>query len=150
MSLPCLNYYRDWFYPEGTKVVPADIGEHLTPLGLAHWFAQDGAKTTDNGVTLATLCFTDAEHQLLLNVLSTNFGLNCYSVLGVKAKRPSKFAVPLSLLSLSCYVLIFMSRCFTSYLLNQLCGIYHSAMPIVIQSVQLPHYLAWVSTQLSS
>jgi hypothetical protein len=77
MSLPCLNYYRDWFYPEGTKVVPADIGEHLTPLGLAHWFAQDGAKTTDNGVTLATLCFTDAEHQLLLNVLSTNFGLNC-------------------------------------------------------------------------
>ena len=39
---------------------------------------------------------------------------------------------------------VFYGSCF------ELCGVYHSAMPIVIQSVSLPHYLAWVSTQLSS
>ncbi|CAG8720428.1 2260_t:CDS:2, partial [Acaulospora colombiana] len=49
MSLPCLNIYREWFYPEGVKIVPNDIPDHLTPLGLAHWFMQDGSKTTDNG-----------------------------------------------------------------------------------------------------
>jgi cytochrome c oxidase subunit 2 len=38
---------------------------------------------------------------------------------------------------------VFYGSCF------ELCGVYHSAMPIVIQSVDLPHYLAWVSTQLS-
>jgi LAGLIDADG DNA endonuclease family len=44
MSLPCLNIYREWFYPQGIKIVPTNIADHLTPLGLAHWFMQDGYK----------------------------------------------------------------------------------------------------------
>lgn len=79
MSLPCLNIYREWFYPEGIKIVPNDIGQHLTPGGVAHWFMQDGSKTSDNGVTFATHCFTacQAERNLLIEVLSSKFGLSC-------------------------------------------------------------------------
>ena len=77
MSLPCLNFYREWFYPAGVKIVPNDIMDHLTPLGLAHWFMQDGSKTSDNGVIFATHCFSEAELQLLIQTLSTKFGLNC-------------------------------------------------------------------------
>jgi cytochrome c oxidase subunit 2 len=76
-SLPCLNLYREWFYPEGVKIVPNDIDQHLTARGVAHWFMQDGSKTTDNGVTFATHCFSEAELQLLIQTLSTKFGLNC-------------------------------------------------------------------------
>jgi hypothetical protein len=77
MSLPCLNIYREWFYPEGVKVVPNDIEQHLTARGVAHWFMQDGSKTSDNGVTFATHCFNVAELSLLIEVLSSKFGLNC-------------------------------------------------------------------------
>lgn len=77
MSLPCLNIYREWFYPEGIKVVPSDIDQHLTAKGLAHWYMQDGSKTTDNGITFATHCFNEAELLLLIQTLSTKFGLNC-------------------------------------------------------------------------
>lgn len=75
MSLPCLNIYREWFYPQGIKIVPTDIADHLTPLGLAHWYMQDGSKTTDNGVTFATHCLSEAELSLLIEVLL--FGLIC-------------------------------------------------------------------------
>lgn len=76
MSLPCLNIYREWFYPQGIQIVPADIADHLTPLGLAHWYMQDGSKTTDNGITFATHCLNEAELLLLIQTLSTKFGLN--------------------------------------------------------------------------
>lgn len=33
------------FYVGGVKGVPANIGELLTPIGLAYWFADDGAKS---------------------------------------------------------------------------------------------------------
>ena len=35
-SLPCFNYYRDLFYKNGKKEVPKNLGEILTPLGLAY------------------------------------------------------------------------------------------------------------------
>jgi hypothetical protein len=35
MSLPCLNELNQLFYPEGKKVVPLNIGDLLTPAGLA-------------------------------------------------------------------------------------------------------------------
>lgn len=75
-SLPCLNIYREWFYPEGIKVVPNDIAEHLTARGLAHWLMQDGYKHR-NCVKLATNCFTEAEVNLLIELLYSKFGLSC-------------------------------------------------------------------------
>jgi len=38
---------------------------------------QDGSKTSDNGVTFATHCFTEAERKILIEVLSSKFGLSC-------------------------------------------------------------------------
>jgi len=36
MALPCFNIYRDLFYStEGVKIIPQNIGELLTPVGLA-------------------------------------------------------------------------------------------------------------------
>ena len=34
--LPCFNEYRLLFYPEGRKIIPSNIGDLLTPLGLAY------------------------------------------------------------------------------------------------------------------
>jgi hypothetical protein len=34
-SLPCFNEYYNLFYPKGQKVVPKNIGDLLTPAGLA-------------------------------------------------------------------------------------------------------------------
>jgi hypothetical protein len=62
---------------QGIKVVPNDISQHLTARGLAHWYMQDGSKTSDNGVTFATHCFTEAELNVLIEVLSSKFGLSC-------------------------------------------------------------------------
>src|SRR6202007_398738 len=47
LSLPCLNYYFDLFYKNGTKIVPSNISELLTPVGLAYWLQDDGGH---NGV----------------------------------------------------------------------------------------------------
>ena len=33
---------------------------------------------------------------------------------------------------------------------SELCGVYHFAMPIVIESVSLPKYLTWLSTLLQN
>jgi hypothetical protein len=52
-SLPCLNIYWELFYPQGTKVIPNNIAQHLTARGLALWLMQDGSKTTDNGIIFA-------------------------------------------------------------------------------------------------
>ena len=42
-SLPCFNELYELFYPEGTKIVPLNIGELLTPLVLAFWVFDDGS-----------------------------------------------------------------------------------------------------------
>jgi hypothetical protein len=76
MSLPCLNIYRELFYPQGTKVVPNEIGEHLTAKGLAYWYMQDGYKQR-NCVKFATNSFNDADLEFLIQALSSNFSLNC-------------------------------------------------------------------------
>jgi hypothetical protein len=34
------------FYPNGKKIVPLDIEEHLTEIGLAFWIMDDGGKNT--------------------------------------------------------------------------------------------------------
>jgi len=37
LSLPCFNHYRDLFYnSENLKIVPSNINNLLTPIGLAY------------------------------------------------------------------------------------------------------------------
>src|SRR5690349_3568369 len=41
-SLACFNEFYNLFYPAGKKVVPTNIAELLTPLGLAYLISDDG------------------------------------------------------------------------------------------------------------
>jgi len=42
-ALPCFKELHELFYVDGTKVVPLNIKELLTPLGLAYWICDDGS-----------------------------------------------------------------------------------------------------------
>src|SRR5690606_35467523 len=44
-SLPCFNYYYHLFYVDKIKRIPLNIGELLTPVGLAYWAMDDGSKS---------------------------------------------------------------------------------------------------------
>jgi hypothetical protein len=79
LSLPCLNIYRDLFYPLGIKIVPHNIGALLTALGLAIWSMDDGSKV-GSGFFLNTQSFTKEECLLLIGVLKENFDLDCTGV----------------------------------------------------------------------
>ena len=59
-------------------MIPLNIGDLLTPLGLCYWIADDGGfcKTTHR-ITLATHSFTLTEVELLINVLENKFDLKC-------------------------------------------------------------------------
>jgi hypothetical protein len=75
-SLPCFNFYYDLFYVNGVKRIPLNIGELLTPSGLAYWAMDDGGKT-GSGFRLNTQSFSYEENLLLIEVLKQNFDLNC-------------------------------------------------------------------------
>lgn len=83
-SLPCFNYYRDLFYPNGVKVVPSNIGEILTARGLAYWAMDDGYKDR-NAFRFATESFSLSDVELLIKVMKENFDLDC-SINTVKSK----------------------------------------------------------------
>jgi len=77
-ALPCFAELYNLFYPNGKKVIPSNIGELLTPLGLCHWICDDGCHSErDRVVYLSTNSFTLAEVQLLVSVLTDKFGLEC-------------------------------------------------------------------------
>ena len=85
-SLPLFTEYYNLFYFNGVKVIPNNIGDLLTPLGLAHWIMQDRSyHKVSKGVALCTDSFQKEEIQLLLSVLQKNFNLIC-----TIQKSPSK------------------------------------------------------------
>lgn len=76
-SLTLLHYqwYKWTEYKKGfIKIVPLNIEELLTPIGLAHWIMDDGFKH-GNGIVLSTESFSLAEVELLKNVLKSKFDL---------------------------------------------------------------------------
>jgi hypothetical protein len=75
-SLPCFNYYYDLFYVDKVKRIPNNIGNLLTPIGLAYWAMDDGYKI-GSGFILSTNSYTLSEVELLIRVLKENFDLNC-------------------------------------------------------------------------
>lgn len=85
MAFPCFNEFFDLFYPNGIKAVPANIGELLTPVGLAFWIMDDGGYSHGN-LLLLTNSFTLEE--LLVNILQTQFNLECKETL----RRPGQYA----------------------------------------------------------
>jgi hypothetical protein len=85
-NLPLFTEYYNLFYYNGVKVIPDNIGELLTPLGLSHWIMQDGSyHKVSKGVTLCTDAFKKKEILLLISVLKKNFDL-----ISTIQKAPSK------------------------------------------------------------
>jgi len=72
---PIFNYYHSLFYnSEGKKVVLSNIGDLLSPRGLAYWLMDDGYCDIYT-VYLCTDSFTLEEVELFIKVLHSNFGL---------------------------------------------------------------------------
>jgi ubiquinol-cytochrome c reductase cytochrome b subunit len=69
-----LNWIHDLWYENNRKRVPECIGEFLTPLALAIWIMDDGAKVS-KGLKLCTNSFTYSECLLLIKALHNNFNL---------------------------------------------------------------------------
>jgi len=78
-TLPCFNDLYLTFYPAGKKVIPANIADLLTPLGLAHFIADDGSwDKKGRYVVLCTNSFTLKEVEHLVSVLNNKWNLKCY------------------------------------------------------------------------
>jgi hypothetical protein len=79
-TLPALSLLHSQWYKwseaenKFIKIVPLNIEELLTPIGLAHWIMDDGFKV-GNGVGLCTESFTFEEVSLLKKVLEDKFKL---------------------------------------------------------------------------
>ena len=59
-------------------MVPLNIGELLTPVGLAFWIQDDGTFSKINGtVTLCVESFSQSDIESLMAVLKNKFGLEC-------------------------------------------------------------------------
>lgn len=63
--LPIFTEFYNLFYSKKIKIVPQDLSL-LTPLALAHWITQDGAKATSGGLYVCTDLF-EAEHTIKLS-----------------------------------------------------------------------------------
>jgi hypothetical protein len=97
IALPCFNPFHSYFYTaEGVKKVPSNIGELLTPAGLAFWLSDDRSPRISSdllgsprissdllgtkkgpGLSFCTYGFTTEDVQLLFETLQGKFGLNC-------------------------------------------------------------------------
>jgi hypothetical protein len=80
-SIPQLTFlHKEWYKwsdekNKFIKIVPLNIGELITPIGLAIWIMDDGYKN-NKGIVLCTDSFTLSEVNLLIEVLKFKFGLN--------------------------------------------------------------------------
>lgn len=75
-SFTSLFWIYSLFYINGVKVVPACIGDYMTPLTLAIWISDDGG-WVGYGVKLSTHSFSLNDVELLVSVLKMKFDLNC-------------------------------------------------------------------------
>jgi ubiquinol-cytochrome c reductase cytochrome b subunit len=70
------NFFHEIFYFEGIKKVPLSeyLDQYLTPLALAIWIMDDGAKVS-KGLKLCTNSFTYSDCIKLVNILHSKFSL---------------------------------------------------------------------------
>ena len=66
--------YARW-YPNGVKVIPADIEKDLTINAILHMIYDDGSGTTDGGCDLALMGFSDSHLNLLREVFRNKFNI---------------------------------------------------------------------------
>ena len=73
-TLPCFIELYNSFYVDGKKIIPLNIEEMLTPLGLAYWIADDGSwNKVSKYLTFCTDSYSLAEVENLIKVRNTKF-----------------------------------------------------------------------------
>ena len=85
--------HNQWYVWSNTlkkfiKIVPLNIGELLTPIGLAHWIMGDGY--WDNYAKTVVICtdnFTLSEVELLITVLKSKFNLTATVQRRIKSNK---------------------------------------------------------------
>ena len=68
------NWIYDLWYNNKIKHVPECIDQYLTPLALAIWIMNDGAKVSQ-GLKFNTNCFSYNDCLLLIKALNSNFNI---------------------------------------------------------------------------
>ena len=63
------------FYREGTKIIPENIGDELTPQAVAVWVMDDGCRTRD-AIILNTQSFTFDEQRRLLGEMKRRYKIS--------------------------------------------------------------------------
>lgn len=75
-SLPCFTKLHSLFYPQGTKIIPENLYELLTPVALAHLLMGDGGFKS-KGIYLCTDSYIIQDVVRLMNVLIIRYDLKC-------------------------------------------------------------------------
>lgn len=76
IRLPCLNAYYELFYGNGKRIVPINIIDILSPIGLSYWIIDDGSKQ-NKGIHLNVYSFDEQSIERLLDTLRTKYSLVC-------------------------------------------------------------------------
>ncbi|CAK7920237.1 putative LAGLIDADG endonuclease (mitochondrion) [[Candida] anglica] len=77
--------YAEW-YVNKVKRMPYNMGEYLTPLALAMWIMNDGAKV-GKGLKLSTNSFTLEDIKLLMFMLDNKYNIkSSYQMAGINKK----------------------------------------------------------------
>lgn len=92
-TLPCFNNLYSQFYVNRIKIVPLNIADSLTAVGLAYWIMGDGT-WVGSGVRIQTDNFTLKEVNLLIDVLNSKFGLNSSVNVADKTKGQYSIYIP--------------------------------------------------------
>ena len=101
----CLNKYYDLFYKDKIKVVPLNIEDLLTPIGLAHWLMGDGY--LHNGVILiCSESFTKEEQELLIAVLYSKFSIKATLNKRVSSSGIKSFRIRISKKSMNKLIIL--------------------------------------------
>ncbi|OHA37787.1 MAG: hypothetical protein A3I97_02610 [Candidatus Taylorbacteria bacterium RIFCSPLOWO2_02_FULL_44_35] len=73
-SHPFFNFLRSEFYRGRVKILPNNLDRWITPLSLAIWFMDDGAKD-GRQVRINTQSFSLRENKRLINILEAKLGI---------------------------------------------------------------------------
>jgi len=95
LRFPCLNKYHDLFYKDKKKIVPLNIQDLLTPMGLAQLLMGDGY--FHNGVVL--ICsenYTKQEQELLIVALASKFGIKATLNKRISSSGSQSFRIRIS------------------------------------------------------
>lgn len=76
-ATPSFGKWRKYFYPNGKKIIPNDIGKILTsPITLAVWYMDDGYfNKIDRNSYIYLGCVSRAEAGILQKSINKNFGI---------------------------------------------------------------------------